>query len=83
MSESLPEFGGEKEARIYEDTIDPLRGVVGAQGLVERRVDFDGIEEFGEVGGFVEALGTARGIDIAGPIRIGPACRADIESSGP
>src|SRR5882762_8759249 len=83
VSESLPEFGGEKEAWICEYTIDPLRGVVGAQGLVERGVDFDGVEKFGEVGGFVEGPGTGRGIDIAGPIGIGPACGTDVDSSGP
>ena len=83
VSETLPEFGGEEETWIYEDTIDPMRGVVGAQGLIERRVDFDGVEKFSKIGGFMEALGAARGLDIAGIVWIGPACGADVESSGP
>jgi len=81
VSESLPELGGEDEAGIGGDKLDPVCGKIGAQRLVKRSVDLNGVEEFGEIGGFVEALGTARRINVAGPIRIRPACGADPQSA--
>jgi len=56
----LPEFGGEKEAWIAR-TRSSIARRDRTQGLVERRVDFDGVEKFGKIGGFVEALGMAHG----------------------
>ena len=77
VSESLPEFCGKNEAGIGGDTIDPLRGVFGAKRLIERSVDFDGVKEFSEIGGFVKVLGVARRINVAEPVRVRPPGRAD------
>jgi hypothetical protein len=82
VSEFLPEFGGEEEARIGGDAFEPVGGVVGAERMVEGGVDFDGVEEGGEIFGFVETFGAGRGIDVAGPIGVGPAGRADAERGG-
>jgi hypothetical protein len=49
------------------------------QWLVERRIDFDGVEKFGEVGGLVKVGELARGIYDAGPVGVGPARRADTD----
>ena len=56
VREPLPELGGEQERRVGRDAVDPGRGVVGAERLVERSIDFDGVEESGEVLGFVKAF---------------------------
>lgn len=82
VGEFLPEFGGEEKARIGGDAVEPVGGVIGTQRMVEGGVDFDGIEKGGEVFGFVEIFGAARGIDVAGPVGVGPACGADAESGG-
>ena len=55
VGEALPEFCGEEERGIYGYTLDPGGGVVGADGLVERSVDFDGVEKLGEECGFVKS----------------------------
>ena len=80
VSESLPEFGGEEKAGIGGDTVKPLRGVIGTQGLVERSVDLDGVEKFSEKGGFVKTFGAASRIDKTSPVRIRPAGGADAKS---
>ena len=77
MREPLPELGGEEERRVGRDAVDPGRGVVGPEGLVERSIDFDGVKESGEVGGLVKALRAVRWIDVAGPVWIGPSSGAD------
>ena len=82
VSEALPELGGENEARVNGNTIEPLRGVLGMQRLVKGSVDFDGVEEFGEISGLVESLGTAGWIDVAGPVWIRPPGRTDIKVTG-
>jgi len=76
VGESLPELGGENEARIGRDAAEPLRGVVGTKRLVKRGVDLDGVEEFREIGRFVKAFGPANRINVAGPVRVRPAGRA-------
>ena len=82
VGEFLPEFGGEEEARIGGDAGEPVGGVIGAEGMVEGRVDLDGVEEGGQIFGFVEIFGAARRIDVAGPVGVGPAGGADAESGG-
>ncbi len=79
VSEFAPEFGGEKEARVGGDAFDPLFGVGGLHGMVEGRVDFDGVEKFGEERGFVEVFGAGVGVEDFFPVGIGPAGGADIE----
>jgi hypothetical protein len=79
MSEALPKIGGEDEAGICDDAIEPLRGVIGTQWLVEGSVDFDGVEEFGKVGSFVEIFRAAGWIEVASPIGIGPAGGTDAD----
>src|SRR6266849_7820118 len=73
MCEPLPELGGEDKARIGRHTIDPLRRMLRTQRLVKRSVDLDGVKEFREIGRLVESFGTARWINVAGPIGIRPA----------
>ena len=79
MSEALPKFGGEDEAGICGDAIEPLRGVIGTHWLVEGSVDFDDVEEFGKVGSFVKILWAAGWIDVASPVGIGPAGGTDAD----
>ncbi len=57
VSEFLPEFRGEEERGVGRHALQPTCGVLGAQRLVEGRVDLDGIEEFREIGGLVEIFG--------------------------
>ena len=80
VGEFLPEFGGEEEARIGGDAGEPVGGVIGTERMVEGGVDLDGVEERGEIFGLVEIFGASRGIDVAGPIGVGPAGGADAES---
>src|SRR5712664_4356279 len=54
VGEALPEFRGEKERGISGAAFDPGAGGVGADWLIERGIDFDGVEELGEECGFVE-----------------------------
>jgi hypothetical protein len=70
MGEFLPELRREDERGIGGDAFEPKGGVVWTQGLIEGSVDFDGVEKFGEICGFVEIFGTARGIDVAGPVAV-------------
>ena len=79
MGEALPEFCGEEEGGIGGYAIDPGGGVFWADWLVEGSVDFDGVEKLGEESCFVEAFRAAGWIDVAGPVRIGPAGGADAE----
>jgi hypothetical protein len=79
VGEFLPELGGEDEARIGGDKIDPVGGKIGAHGLVKGGINLNGVEEFGEIGGFVETLGATRRIHVASPVRIRPAGRADAQ----
>jgi hypothetical protein len=82
VSEFLPKFGGEEERRVGGYPLQPTGGVVGAERLVERRVDLDGVEEFGEISGLVEILGARRGVNVAKPVGIGPTGRADPDAAG-
>ncbi len=77
VGESLPKFCGEQESGIRGDAIDPHGSVVGPQRLVERRVDFDGVEETGEISSFVELFSTRTGIYVTGPIWIRPSSGAN------
>src|SRR4029077_956354 len=54
VRKSLPEFGGEHKARIRRHAVDPLRRVVGAQRLVKRSIDLDGVKKFRQVRRLVE-----------------------------
>jgi hypothetical protein len=81
VGEFLPELGGEDEARIGGDKIDPVGGKIGAHGLVKGGINLNGVEEFGEIGGFVETLGATRRIHVASPVRIRPAGRADAQGA--
>ena len=82
VCKAFPEFGGEDKARIGGDAVEPLRGVLGTQRLIEGSVDLDGVEEFGEISSFVEIFRTAGWIDVAGPVWIGPTGGADTKSGG-
>jgi len=81
VGEFLPEFGGEDEAGVGRDEIDPVGGKIGAERLIKGGVDLNSVEEFCEIGGFVENFGAARRINVAGPIRIRPAGGADAQSA--
>ena len=81
VGEALPEFCGEEERGVGGYAIDPGGGVLWADGLVEGSVDFDDIEILGEEGCFVEGFGAVRGVDVAGPVGIGPAGRADAQAA--
>ena len=54
MGEALPEFGGEEERRVSGDPLDPTGGVVWADWLIERSIDFDGVKKLSEKCGFVK-----------------------------
>ena len=56
VGEALPEFGGEEERGVCGDALDPGSGVVRMDWLVERSIDFDGVEKLGEKCGFVECF---------------------------
>ena len=73
MREPLPEFGGKDEARVGRDAVDPLGGVVGPNGIVERGVDLNSVEEFGQISCFVKAFAAARRVNVTEPVWIGPA----------
>lgn len=72
MREFLPELRREEKALIRGNAVEPLRGEIRAQRIVKRRVDLDGVEKFGEVGGFVKAARTRRGVEDAVPIGVRP-----------
>ena len=59
VSETLPEFRGEDETGIGAYQIDPVFSEIRPKRLVKRSVDFDGVEEFGEIGGFVKVFRAA------------------------
>ena len=80
MRELLPEFCGEKESGVGRHSLDPQSCVVWAHGLVEGRIDFDGVEEFGQEGGFVEIFWAGLRVDVAGPIGVGPSGWADAQA---
>ena len=82
MRELLPEFCGEKECGVGRDSLDPQGCVVWAHGLVEGRVDFDGVEKFGQEGGFVEIFWAGLRVDVSGPIGVRPPGRADAQARG-
>jgi len=77
VGETLPKFCGEKEGGVRCHTFDPDGGVFGAHRLIEGCIDFDGVKEFGQEGGFVKTLRAWSGVDITGPVWIGPSCGAD------
>jgi hypothetical protein len=81
VGEFLPELSGEDEAGVGRDEIDPVGRKIGAERLVKGGVDLNSVEEFGEIGGFVETFGAARRINVAGPVRIRPAGGADAQSA--
>jgi len=81
VGEALPEFGGEEERRICSYALDPRGGVFRADGLVERSVDFDGVEKLGEEACFVKILWAAGGIDEAGPVWVRQAGGADEQAA--
>src|SRR5712692_10489987 len=76
VREFLPEFRGEQKPRVRRHACQPLPAEDWPEGLVERRVDLDGVEEFGQVSGFVELAGPPRRVDDPGPVGVGPARRA-------
>ncbi len=80
MGEALPELCGENEVAIAGDEIDPLPRGFWLKRLIKRSIDFDGIEKFGEIGGFMKVLGAARGINVAGPVRVRPSGGPDAQS---
>ncbi len=82
VRESLPELGGEDKTRIRRHAIDPLSCVVRTQRLVKRSVDLDGVKEFREIRRLVESFGTARWINVAGPVGIRPARGAHAHDAG-
>ena len=82
VGELLPEFRGKEESRVGGDALQPTCGVLGAQRLVERSIDLDGVEEFGEIRGLVEILGPRRGVNVARPVGIGPPGRTDQDATG-
>src|SRR6267143_1832659 len=82
VREPLPELGAEDKARIRRHEVDPLGRVVRTQRLVKRSVDLDGVKEFREIGRLMESFGTARWIDVAGPIGIRPARGAHTQDTG-
>src|SRR5579864_1462742 len=65
--------------RIGGYEVHPLFGRFRLKRLIKRCVDFDGVKEFGEIGGFVEAARAARGIHEAGPVGIRPSGGADAQ----
>ena len=65
-------FAVKRKRGFAADAIDPLRSEFRAKRIVERRVDLDRVEEFGEIRGLVKAVRARRGIDDAAPIGVGP-----------
>ncbi len=82
VSESLPELRREYKTRIRRYAFDPLRRVVRAQRLVKRSVDLNRVKVFREIRRFVEPFGPARGVNVPGPIRIGPSRRPHAHNVG-
>ena len=56
VSEVLPQLRGELESGIGGHLLDPAPAMFGAQRLIERRIDLDRIEEFGQIGRLSETL---------------------------
>ena len=77
MGKALPELRGKDESRIGSHPVNPLGGVLGANGIIERGVNFDGVEKLGEISGVVKALRAPRRVDVPGPVRVRPTRRAD------
>src|SRR5882672_11203582 len=75
--EALVELGGEAELVMAGDPLDPAARHLGSRGPVERRVDLDGVEVVREVPQRIEALGLGDGVDLALPVRVVPARRAE------
>lgn len=73
----MPEFGREDKPRVGSDAVDPLRRMIRPNGIVERGIDLDGVEEFGEIRCFVKAFAAARRVNVAEPVWIRPAGWAD------
>ena len=80
MREFLPELRSENERGIGGDSFEPGSRVVGAERLIKGSIDFDSVEEFGEVRGFVEPLGARSGVDIARPVGVGPPGGSDADA---
>jgi hypothetical protein len=55
--------------------------MIGAQWLIKRRVDFDGVEELGKVSDLVEILRPAGRINITTPIAVRPAGGTDTDTA--
>ena len=77
MGEALPKLRSKNESRIGCHPVNPLGGVVGANGIIKRGVNLDGVEKLGEIRGVVKALRAPRRVDVPGPVRVRPARRAD------
>ena len=56
VREALPEFCGEEKREVCGYALDPACGVVRADRLIKRSVDFDGIEKLGEERSLVKVL---------------------------
>ncbi len=67
VCEALPQLCGKDKARIRRDAVNPLRRVIRPNGIVERRVDLDGVKKFGEIRRFVKALRLSRRVNVARP----------------
>ena len=65
MREFLPKLCGENKAGIRLDALEPESGVIGTQGLIEGRIDFNGVEELREIGSFVKTFWAMSGVNIA------------------
>ena len=73
MCKSLPQLRGEHKLPIRRHACNPLLGLRHAQRPVKGSIYFNGVEKAREIIGFVESLGTRRGINHAAPILICPA----------
>ncbi len=81
VGELLPQLGGEDEAGVSGNAVEPLRCEIGAKRAVEGGIDLDSVEELREVGRFVKAFWTRRGINVPGPVGVRPTGGADAEMS--
>src|ERR1700692_1165770 len=59
VGEALPKFCGEEERGVGGNAFEPGGGMVRADGLIERGVDFDGVKKLGEERGFVKTFRAA------------------------
>jgi hypothetical protein len=75
MGEPPPHFRGKHKIRIRRHALNPPRGMVRPNRIIETGIDFNRVEKFREKSSFVKPLGSLRGIRVRRPVGIRPSRR--------